>query len=211
MRNLLAPINYKDNFSRTLAMALFLGIMTILLVLNVQKSNDAAIILVANFFGDIGNDLFLIISNLIIIGWAWRKKLKSVIKLTLFLDFLVWAFVQGIKLIKIDPWYLRPNGGTGGFPSGHATHAFGMAFLLTLFFPRFSWLWYVCAVTISWSRVETDWHNGFQVAAGIILGVVLAWVLVAKWITHPDAAIIKPKTIEQEQNAEEVRKSYAAE
>ncbi|MDF2636491.1 MAG: superfamily protein [Pelosinus sp.] len=210
MRTLLTLLKNKDSFSKTLAMALFIGVMTILLVLNVQKSNDSALLSVGTFLGGIGNDLFLIISNLIIIVWAWRKRLKSVIKLTLFLDFLVWISVQGIKLLKIEPWYLRPNGGTGGFPSGHATHAFGMAFLLSLFFPRFSWLWYVCAVIISWSRVETAWHNGFQVAAGVILGVGLAWVLIAKWLTHPDAAIIKPKPIEQEQKAE-VRHSYVAE
>lgn len=210
MRTLLIPMKNEDRFSKTLSMALFIGVMTMLLVLNVQKSNDAALFSVGNFLGGIGNDLFLIISNLIIIGWAWRKKLKSVIKLTLFLDFWVWILVQGVKLIKIAPWYLRPNGGTGGFPSGHAAHAFGMAFLLTLFFPRFSWLWYVCAVAISWSRVETAWHNGFQVAAGVILGVGLAWVLVAKWLTHPEAAIIKSKAIAQEQNVE-VRQSYVAE
>lgn len=180
-------------FSKTLA--LLIGIMTILLVLNVHKSNDATILAVGKFLGGIGNDLFLVISNLILISWAWRKKMKSVIKLTLLLDCLVFFFVQGIKLIKIDPWYLRPNGGQGGFPSGHATHAFGMAFLLAIFFPRFSGVWYICAMAISWSRVETDWHNGFQVAAGVILGIGLAWVLVAKWLAHPDAKVM----IEQEQ------------
>jgi len=209
MRTLLTPMKNENIFSKTLEMAIFIGVMTILIVLNVQKSNDTTLLSIGDFLGNSGNDLFLIISNLILIGWAWRKKLKSIIMLTLFLDFLVWIFVQGIKLLKIAPWYLRPNGGTGGFPSGHATHAFGMAFLLSLFFPRFSWLWYFCAVAISWSRVETNWHTGFQVAAGVILGVGLAWVLVAKWLTHPDAAIIKPKTIKQEQNVE-VRQSYVA-
>lgn len=210
MRTLLTPLKNEDSFSKTLVMAFFIGVMTILLVLNVQKSNDAALLLVGNFLGDIGNDLFLIIANLIIICWAWRKGVKSVIKMTLFLDLSVWIAVQGIKLFKIDPWYLRPNGGTGGFPSGHATHSFGMAFLLTLFFPRFSWLWYTCAMAISWSRVETDWHNGFQVAAGVILGIGLAWLFVGKWLTHPDAAIIKSKEIKQEKNLE-VRQSYVAE
>ncbi|MBC8016245.1 MAG: phosphatase PAP2 family protein [Sporomusaceae bacterium] len=205
MKILLTPLKNETSFSKTLAMTIFIGVMTIVLVLNVQKSNDMVILSVGNFLGGIGNDIFLIISNLIIISWAWRKRLKSVIKLTLLLDLLVWVFVQGIKLTKIEPWYLRPNGGTGGFPSGHATHAFAMAFLLTLFFPRFSWLWYACAVAISWSRVETDWHNGFQVAAGITLGVGLVWVLASKWLTHPDAA----KIIEQEQNIE-VRQSYIA-
>lgn len=195
----------ETNFSKTLAMALFIGVMTILLVLTIHKSNDPTLLSVGNFLGGMGNDLFLIISNLIIISWAWRKKMKSVIRLTLFLDFWVWIFVQGLKLLQIDPWYLRPNGGHGGFPSGHATHAFGMAFLLSLFFPRFSGLWYGCAIAISWSRIETDWHTGVQVTAGIILGIGLAWMLVAKWLTHPDAAII----IEPGQNVEMRQPSIA--
>ena len=182
------------SFNKTLSMTLFIGIITILLVLTVHKSNDPTLLTLGTFLGGIGNDLFLIISNLIIIGWAWRKKMNSIIKLTLLLDVGVWIFVQGIKLLQIEPWYLRPNGGHGGFPSGHATHAFGMAFLLALFFPRLSGLWYACAMAISWSRVETDWHNGFQVTAGVILGVGLAWMLVARWLTHPDAAsMIEPR------------------
>ena len=205
MRNLVAPVKNEASFNKTLAMTLFISVITILLVLNVQRSNDASLLLVESLLGGIGNDLFLIISNMIIIGWAWRKKLKSVIKLTLYLDLSVWIFVQGIKLIKIDQLHLRPNGANGGFPSGHATHAFAMAFLLTLFFPRLSGLWYACAVAISWSRVETNAHNGFQVAAGIILGLGLAWILIAKWLTHPDAATI----IEQEQNVE-VRQPHIA-
>jgi len=205
MKTLSAPMKNKTNFNKTLAMALLISVVTILFVLNVHKSNDVVLLSVGTFLGGIGNDLFLILSNFLIIGWAWRKSLKSVIKLTLLLDIGVFIAVQGLKLIKIDPWYLRPNGGHGGFPSGHATHAFGMAFLLTLFFPRFSWLWYLCAVTISWSRVETDWHNGFQVAAGIIIGVGLAWMLVAKWLTHPDATLL----IESEENVV-VRQQYAA-
>jgi len=210
MRTLLTSIKNEDAFNKTLVMALAIGVMTILLVLNVQKSNDMTLFSIGTFLGGMGNDLFLIISNLIIISWAWQKKIKSVIKMTLFLDLLVWILVQGIKLLKIEPWYLRPNGGTGGFPSGHATHAFGMAFLLSLYFPRLSWLWYACAVAISWSRMETDWHTGFQIAAGIIMGIGLAWVLVAKWLTHPDAAIIKTKMIDQEQKVA-VRQSYIAE
>jgi len=193
------------SFNKTLAMTLCIGVMTILLVLTVHKSNDPALLSVGTFLGGIGNDLFLILSNFMIIGWAWRKKLKSVITMTLLLDLGVWISVQGIKLLHIDPWYLRPNGGHGGFPSGHATHAFGMAFLLALFFPRFSGLWYACAMAISWSRVETDWHNGFQVTAGVILGVGLAWMLVAKWLKHPDAAIM----IEPGQNME-IRHPYVA-
>jgi len=210
MKALLATVNNKDSFLKTLALAMFFGLMTILLVLNVDRSHVYSIWIVGTFLSGIGNDLFLILTNILIIRWAWRKRLGSIIKLTLLLDLVVGVMVHSIKLLKLEPWYLRPNGGTGGFPSGHATHAFGMAFLLTMFFPRLGWLWYSCAAAISWSRVETDWHTGFQVAVGVILGVGIAWVLSTQWLKHPDADVIKRQPVEQERDVQ-VRQLYAAE
>lgn len=187
------PILFKrqDNFSKAVLLALFVGAITSLGVLAMRPSHIYVLWLAAEFLGDQGNDLFLIGSNLLIIIWACRRRLWSVIKLTLALDLSVWLLVQGLKILQITPWYLRPNGGLGGFPSGHATHAFAMAFLLTLYFPRFAGFWYACAAAISWSRVETYWHSGFQVAAGIILGIGLVWYLAARWLQYPEAAVIK--------------------
>lgn len=208
MRDLVTLVN--DSYSKALRLSLFVGLATILLVLTVHKSNNYVIWSIANFLGGTGNDLFLIISNVLIIGWARRKQINSIIKLTLLLDFFVWLSVQGIKQLHIEPWYLRPNGGVGGFPSGHATHAFGMAFLLTLFFPRFASLWYGCAIAISWSRVETDWHTGFQVMAGVVLGISLVWGLVVRWLRQTDANVIKQQeTVENRTIG--VQQSYAAE
>ncbi|SMC99609.1 phosphatase PAP2 family protein [Sporomusa malonica] len=205
-------LNHKGSFSKALEIAIVVGVITSIVVLTMQRSQNDTIWLVGEFLSSTGNDLFLVFSNLLIIGWAWRKKLMSVIKLTLLLDLSVWIFVQGIKLIQIDPWYLRPNGGTGGFPSGHATHAFAMAFLLTLYFPRLAWLWYACAAGISWSRVETEWHTGFQVIAGIALGTGLVWVLVTRWLTHPDAAMIKLHSPEIQQSRKiQGQQAYVAE
>jgi len=215
MKALLASGNYRGTLDRTVMLALLVGAFTSIIVLTVQPSHDAVVWSVGKFLGGIGNDLFLILSNLLIIGWAWRKRLTSIIKLTLQLDLFVFIVVQGLKLvprlIDLGPWYLRPNGGAGGFPSGHATHAFGMAFLLTLYFPRFTWLWYSCAAAISWSRVETDWHTGFQVTAGIILGIALVWLLVRRWLTHPDAVIIQSQPLKEQSSPLRARESYAAE
>lgn len=211
MKTLLAIQDYRGTLARAGIFALLVGIATSIMVLTMQPSHDDVVRSVGSFLGGTGNDLFLILSNLLIIGWAWRKRLTSIIKLTLTLDLYVFLLVQGLKLIHLGPWYLRPNGGTGGFPSGHATHSFGMAFLLTLYFPRLALLWYSCAAAISWSRVETDWHTGFQVTAGIILGIALVWVLVRRWLTHPDAVIIQSQ-ISKEQNLPfGGQQSYAAE
>lgn len=191
MNMLVNWLDNKNRFSKAFNWAVTIGCLTILLVIFVEKSENPYLATVGDFFGGIGNDFFLISTNILIIIWAWRQRLRSIVTLTLGMDLLVWVSVQGIKLLKISPWYLRPNGGTGGFPSGHATHAFAMAFLLTLFFPRLAWLWYAAAAAISWSRVETDWHTGFQVAAGILLGSMIAWGMISRWLTHQEAAVIQ--------------------
>lgn len=191
MNMLVNWLDSENRFSKAFNWAVTIGCLTILLVIFVGKSENPYLATVGDFFGGIGNDFFLISTNILIIIWAWRRRLRSIVTLTLGMDLLVWVSVQGIKLLKISPWYLRPNGGTGGFPSGHATHAFAMAFLLTLFFPRLAWLWYAAAAAISWSRVETDWHTGFQVAAGILLGSMIAWGMISRWLTHQEAAVIQ--------------------
>lgn len=184
-------LNSDNSFSKAFNWAVTIGCLTIIFVIFVGKSGNPYIWSFAQFIGSIGNDLFLISTNILIIVWAWRQRLRSIISLTLGVDLFVLIIVQGIKLLKISPWYLRPNGGAGGFPSGHATHAFGMAFLLTLFFPRFVWLWYAIAAAISWSRVETDWHTGFQVAVGVILGIIIVCGMVIRWLKHQNAVVIQ--------------------
>lgn len=194
MNELVKCLNSVDRFPNALKRTLTAGCSTIIIALLVEKTGNPYISAFGNFLGGIGNDFFLISTNILILVWAWRQRLWSIITLTLGNDLLVWLSVQGIKLLKVSPWYLRPNGGTGGFPSGHATHAFAMAFLLTLFFPRFSWLWYTTAAAISWSRIETEWHTGFQVAVGIVLGVFIAWAMISRWLRHSDASIIQTAT-----------------
>lgn len=180
-------------FNRTINMALLAGMITAVLVAAVGLSPDPAIEAAAEFLGNPGNDLFLVLTNLLLIGWALRRRMRSIAYLTLWLDFIVWVTVQGSKLVSMAPWTLRPNGGAGGFPSGHATHGFAMAILLTFFFPRLGWLWYLCAAAISWSRLETLAHNEFQIAAGIALGVTIGWVMLARWLKQPEAAAFLPQ------------------
>ncbi|MDR3566015.1 MAG: phosphatase PAP2 family protein [Negativicutes bacterium] len=189
----LAPAHSQNMFALTINTAFAVGLATALLVLSVGITDNPHISGAADFLGGLGNDLFLLLTNGLLIGWAWRRRLKSIITLTLWLDFLVWLTVQGCKLVATAPWTLRPNGGPGGFPSGHATHSFAMAILLTFFFPRLGWLWYLCAAAISWSRLETFWHNDLQIIAGIILGVTIGWAMLARWLKQPEAAAFLPQ------------------
>ncbi|MHC1746589.1 MAG: phosphatase PAP2 family protein [Negativicutes bacterium] len=210
IKNWLAMLNDRGNFGKAMSMALLIGVINILVVLYMPKSHNPDIYSVAQFLGSPGNDIFLILTNVLILVWAWRKKLWSIISLTLWMDFMVWVMVQGMKLIAVGPWSLRPTGSPGGFPSGHATHAFAMAFLLTLFFPRFRWLWYGCAASISWSRVEIDAHSGVQVTAGIILGVGIVCILAGEWYQHAEAAFFR-QTAHNPSAVSPARQSYAVE
>ncbi len=166
------------------------ALATLALSLTTSATGSSAVYAVADFIGSWGNDIFLIGTNIVIFVWAWRRQLRSLIPLTLWLDFTVWLSVQGTKLMLLDiPWALRPDGSPGGFPSGHATHSFAMAFLLTMLFPRFALLWYSSAVAISWSRIETFAHSGGQVAVGVILGVSIGWIMVARWLQRHAAVL----------------------
>lgn len=200
MKTIPSRLQDPERFSFTLIRALSVGCLVIAIALLMKKSGNPYLWQAGYFVGGIGNDLFLIGTNLLIVAWAWRQRLWTLITLTLSMDFIVWVSVQGIKLLKIDPWYMRPNGGTGGFPSGHATHAFAMAFLLTWLFPRFAWLWYALAVVIAWSRIENDWHTGVQVAAGVVLGISIAWAMISRWLRHAEALAEGNATAEKKES-----------
>ena len=189
------PIFQKQSNSIRLAIALSIltGLITISLVFLIGKTGNQPLFAFATELGGIGNDVFLISTNGLLITWAWRKKVKGVIRLTLAMDAAVWVVVQCIKRLPLGDWALRPSGETGGFPSGHTTHAFAMAFILTSFFPRYGWLWYLCAGVISWSRVESAWHTPVQVTSGVFLGIGFGMVVVNYWLHKyaPNAATLQ--------------------
>ncbi len=187
------PAAFAADYSRSVMIALPLALATIALALAVGASHDDTLHSLAVFMGTWGNDIFLLAANGLIFAWAWRRRRRSLIALTLWLDFVVWLTVQGTKLLLVGTeWALRPNGHPGGFPSGHATHGFAMAFLLTMLFPRLAWLWYLGAASISWARIESYDHSGVQVAAGILLGVAIGCSLTANWLKRRQEAETQP-------------------
>lgn len=165
-------------FRLAFELSVITGAVTIALVYIFGQTDNGQLFHFAIQLGGIGNDIFLLITNGIIFIWAWRKKMPGIIGLTLAMDVGVWLVVQSIKLIPFGEWALRPNGKIGGFPSGHTTHAFAMAFVLTTLFPRLGWLWYTCAGFIAWSRVEAAWHTPLQVTAGVFLGVAIGVIFI---------------------------------
>lgn len=176
-----------------LRFAAFVGMVMILIALTVSQSGMNEVLIAANLFSGIGNDAFLLISNGILFWVAYKKRSKSLFYMVVKVDAVVWTLVHVLKLVDLGELALRPNGVPSGFPSGHTTHAFAMAFMLSVFYPRLSWLWYGIAVAISWSRIETSAHTGLQVTAGVVLGISLAWVAVNNWLKR-DAFILPERT-----------------
>lgn len=183
-----ASIQEVRSFRLALMLALATGVVTIASVYLIGKTGGQQLYEFANELGGIGNDIFLVLTNALIIIWAWRKRMPEIIRLTLAMDAMVWIIVQPIKLIPFGEWALRPNGEIGGFPSGHTTHAFAMAFLLTVYFPRYAWLWFFCAGLISWSRVESAWHTPLQVTAGVFFGIAIGAAFVIYWFKRYGSA-----------------------
>ena len=80
------------------------------------------------------------------------------------------ACVEGLKGLT---HLARPDGAPTGFPSGHTTFSFALAWLLSRAYPRLTPLWYGIAVLIGWSRVEGDAHFPYQVLCGAVFGTLV--------------------------------------
>ncbi len=82
-----------------------------------------------------------------------------------------------VEVLKRATLLPRPDGDPTGFPSGHTTFSFALAWLLTQTHPKLAPLWYAIAVAIGWSRVEGDAHFPYQVLCGAALGTAIGWVI----------------------------------
>lgn len=99
--------------------------------------------------------------------------------------------VEGLKRATRLP---RPDGDPSGFPSGHTTFAFALAWLLARAYPRLAPLWFGVAVSIGWSRVEGHAHFPYQVLCGAFLGTVIGWAISRNALPPPLGASAAPVT-----------------
>jgi membrane-associated phospholipid phosphatase len=70
------------------------------------------------------------------------------------------------------------------FPSGHATTAFALATLLSLWYPRWTAVWLVIAIGVGWSRIVLGSHFPSDVLGGAVLGVAVVLVM-QRWVSGP--------------------------
>lgn len=98
--------------------------------------------------------------------------------------------VEGLKRLTRLP---RPDGDPTGFPSGHTTFAFALAWLLMQAYPRGTALWFGIAIAIGWSRVEGHAHFPYQVLCGAVLGTAVGWGISHKIAKPPSGAMLAPE------------------
>lgn len=100
--------------------------------------------------------------------WAWHA-LDAILLDFLIIDSICRRFLA----------WPRPGDPThAGFPSGHTTFAFLMAWLIWRRFPRLGPLWFAIAAVIGWSRLQVNAHYPYQIIAGALLGCGLGALIV---------------------------------
>jgi membrane-associated phospholipid phosphatase len=142
------------------------------------KDQDTLLLEMARHASREINDIFLTLGSLTLLFIAWRTRSKQYLKKVLAVmlgQTLIHLLIKGItfNLLHVLP---RPSGGSAGFPSGHSSASFALAFLLTERFPRGSVVWYMIAALISWSRLDQGAHYAYQIIGGMLLGGVCAVV-----------------------------------
>lgn len=81
-----------------------------------------------------------------------------------------------------------PAYGDWSFPSNHATIAAAAAVGLALAWPRIGWLTVPMAILMAFSRVFVGVHYPHDVAVGLLLGTVVAFVVV-RGVARPGARV----------------------
>jgi len=91
----------------------------------------------------------------------------------------------------------RPDGtGDEAFPSGHTSMAFqGAAFVHRRYGFKAALPGYALATYVGWTRVDSDKHDGTDVAAGAALGIASSWWLTRRMPGVDIATILGPDTI----------------
>ncbi len=115
-------------------------------------------------------------------GEGWRQWLRSTV-----VNEIVNTGLRGA--FNGTSWGKRPNGGSYGFPSGHAGFVFSQAAFLQ---DRYGWEYgvpaFAVATAVSYIRVHEDKHHWRDVIAGAVLSIGISKL----FVTPEDATHLAP-------------------
>ncbi len=185
------------DLSRTELMILFFTISLVISLELVNTAIEKTIDLITKEYHPLARKakdiaaaaVFMAALNAVAIGWflfgqrlinITRSPLRQVIN-THPADLIV----VGLAVCFVIVIFLKGASGAktplkGGWPSGHATLAFGIATAIFFYSESLlvSVLGYVLAFLVAQSRVEGDIHNNLEVVAGAALGVLIMALVV---------------------------------
>jgi membrane-associated phospholipid phosphatase len=155
----------------------FIAIVLTYCAIVIYPTTDISVVEVsAHFFSGLGNTVFLCAGFLALVIRGVIDREGRDVRLALLVCGVVTIAVQSTKLLSATS-LVRPSGGLGGYPSGHAAASFALAFLLSCRFPWLISVWYTVAACITWSRIPVGAHYPYQVYAGSVLGILVAVLL----------------------------------
>lgn len=151
------------------------GVLTLLATLFLLFPDNSLPDQFAHYLSDDVNNSFQIFAHLLMFFTGWRMRSWQPVLYDAAVAFVVTGVVQLAKHFFIADIAIRPSGGYEGFPSGHASATFSLAFVLSLYYPRLWWCWYTIAGLVTWSRIQTNAHTELQIAAGMLFGTIVAY------------------------------------
>lgn len=130
----------------------------------------------------------LAIFALLFLAWRILKKKKGLINNSVLIFsaiFSAWFFSNLIKMLTvvdrpfvrlgIEPLYHEPS---FSFPSTHSTIFFALAMVVYEIDKKLSYIFFVFAGLVAFSRILLDAHYIVDVVAGALLGVLLGYLLI---------------------------------
>jgi membrane-associated phospholipid phosphatase len=141
----------------------------------------------------------LVIVGLILILWKGEKNKRILVPLLfltiLFTDQLSSSLIKhlvqrprpchiiGGTYVMENLRLLVPCGAGFSFPSSHAANSFAVSTLLTIYYPKFSWVFIVFALLVSFSRIYVGVHYPIDVVGGAATGIICSLLLYLVWLS----------------------------
>jgi len=143
---------------------------------------DSNVILIMSWITDIAT-LYLGVLAIVVI--VFLVTLKQTEKREAFWDLIVALALNFIIMLILKTAVSRPrpgeistNGPSSSFPSAHASRSFVMFGILSNFYQKFLYFFYILAIIISFSRLYLGVHYFTDVWFGAIIGLVISRIVI---------------------------------